>query len=96
MINGITFRLEQLRMTIIFLEKKEKGITKRCFFQKINDSMLGIFIALNVWIGSVLCPIHVVTFTLISNLTTDYIQKRRGESGLFSLEYNLSPNLISK
>ena len=42
------------------------------------------------------CPIHVVTFTLISNLATDYIQKRRGEHGLFSFEYNLSPNLISK
>ena len=28
-----------------------------------------------------LCPIHVVTFTLISNLVTDYIQKRRGEPG---------------
>ena len=42
------------------------------------------------------CPIHVVTFTLISNLATDYIQKRRGEeSGLFSFEYNLSPKLIS-
>ena len=34
----------------------------------------------------VLCPIHVVTFTLISNLATDYIQKRRGEPGLFSFE----------
>ena len=33
-----------------------------------------------------LCPIHVVTFTLISNLATDYIQKRRGEPGLFSFE----------
>ena len=43
-----------------------------------------------------LCPIHVVTFTLISNLATDYIQKRRGEPGLFSFEYNLLPNLISK
>ena len=43
-----------------------------------------------------LCPIHVVTFTLISNLATDDIQKRRGEPGLFSFEYNLSPNLISK
>ena len=42
------------------------------------------------------CPIHVVTFTLISNLATDYIQKRRGEPGLFSFEYNLSPKLISK
>ena len=28
-----------------------------------------------------LCPTHVVTFTLISNLATDYIQKRRGEPG---------------
>ena len=42
------------------------------------------------------CPIHVVTFTLISNLATNYIQKRRGEPGMFSFEYNLSPNLISK
>ena len=42
-----------------------------------------------------LCPIHVVTFTLISNLATDYIQKRRGEPGLFSFEYNLSRKLIS-
>ena len=38
------------------------------------------------------CPIHVVTFTLIS----DYIQKRMGESGLFSFEYNLLPNTISQ
>ena len=45
---------------------------------------------------ALLCPIHVVTYTLISNLSTDYIQKRRGEPGLFSFEYNLSPNLISK
>ena len=43
-----------------------------------------------------LCPIHVVTFTLISILATDYIQKRRGQALLFSFEYNLSPNLISK
>ena len=40
-----------------------------------------------------ICPIHVVTFTLISILATDYIQKRRRELALFSLEYNLSPNL---
>ena len=45
---------------------------------------------------SPICPIHVVTFTLTSNLATNYIQKRRGEPGLFSFEYNLSPNLISK
>ena len=37
------------------------------------------------------CPIHVVSFTLISNLVTDYIQKRRRQPGLFSFEYNLSP-----
>ena len=37
-----------------------------------------------------LCPIHVVTCTLISNLVTDYIQKRRGEPGLFFFEYNLA------
>ena len=43
-----------------------------------------------------LCPIHVVTCTLISNLATDYIQKRTGQALLFSFEYNLSPNLISK
>ena len=32
---------------------------------------------------------------MISNLVTDYIQKRRGEPGLFSFEYNLLPKLIS-
>ena len=32
---------------------------------------------------------------LISNLVTDYIQKRRGEPGLFSFEYNLLPKLTS-
>ena len=37
-----------------------------------------------------------VTFTLISNLATDFIQKRTGQALLFSFEYNLSPNLISK
>ena len=39
---------------------------------------------------------YIVNFTLISNLATDYIQKRKGEPGLFSFEYNLSPKLISK
>ena len=42
-----------------------------------------------------LCPIHVVTFMSIHILATDYIQKRRGEPGLFSFEYSMSPNLIS-
>ena len=45
--------------------------------------------------SNVICPIHVVTFTLISNLATDYIQKRTGQALLFSFEYNLSPNVIS-
>ena len=46
----------------------------------------------NPWVP--LCPIHVLTFTLI--LPKDHIQKRRGQALLFSFEYNLSPNLISK
>ena len=41
--------------------------------------------------SSDLCPIHVVTLILISNLVSDYIQKRRGEPGLSSFEYNLLP-----
>ena len=42
-------------------------------------------------------PIHVVTFTLRSILVTDYIKKKRpGSPLLFSFEYNLLPNLISK
>ena len=40
-------------------------------------------------------PIHVVTFTLISNLVTDYIQKRRGEPGLFSFGYDLLPKSVA-
>ena len=31
------------------------------------------------------CPIHVVTFTLISNLATNYIQKRRGQTSLLNI-----------
>ena len=42
------------------------------------------------------CPIHVVTFPWIPNSVTDYIQKRKVEPGLFSFEYNMLPNLISK
>ena len=43
-----------------------------------------------------LYPIHVVRFTLLSNLATFYIQKRRGEPGLFSCEYNLSHKIDIK
>ena len=59
--------------------------TKRLMFQTLLD--LGH--------SKLFCPIHVVSFALISILATDHIQKRRGEPGLFSFEYNLSPNLIS-
>ena len=54
------------------------------------------FIPFSVFCLLVKCPIHVVTFTLISILATDYIQKRRGQALLSSFEYNLLPNLISK
>ena len=37
----------------------------------------------------------VVTFTLMSILATNYIQKRRGQALFFSFEYNLLPNSIS-
>ena len=69
---------------------------------QLNFETSGRSARLIVWLHEVsewklnLCPIHVVTFTLISNLATDYIKKRRGDPGLFSFEYNLSPNLISK
>ena len=44
-----------------------------------------------------LCPIHVITFNLISILVTNYVQIRRRKVLLFSFEYNnLLPNLISK
>ena len=42
------------------------------------------------------CLVHVVTFTFISILVPDYIQKREGQTLLFSFEYNLLPNLILK
>ena len=63
-------------------------------YNNISDGIFPHFTTLSIKITS--CPIHVVTFTLISNLATDYIQKRTGQALLFSFEYNLSPNLISK
>ena len=41
-------------------------------------------------------PFHVVTFTLISNLVTDYIQKRRVEPGLFSFDIKFSKTFFIK
>ena len=64
-----------------------------CPLQEIEDRNGKLFPNFN---ATPICPIHVVTFTLISNLATDYIQKRKGDPGLFFFEYNLSPNLISK
>ena len=67
----------------------ESEITCSCF---LNNSVDIDFTSL----AQCLCHIHVVTFNLISNSVIDYIQRRRGEPGLFSFEYNLSPKLISK
>ena len=60
-----------------------------------RPSEMEIVFGLKVPSSDGLCPIHVVTFTLISNLATDCIQKRTGQALLFFFEYNLSPNLIS-
>ena len=48
-----------------------------------QDRRVSNFLSLQQLIDQ--CPLHVFTFTLISNLATDYIQKRRGEPSLFSL-----------
>ena len=86
-------------------------MNKNGIFQKVfNSTYLSIFtlvlvkklilqVSLRVGPSQIklpLCPIHVVTFTLISNLATDVIQKRIGHALLLSFEYSLSPKLISK
>ena len=56
---------------------------------------------INVWSGVLvsfvfrIMPYPCSDENLISNLVTDYIQKRRDQALLFSFEYNLLPNLIS-
>ena len=75
--------------------EKVKGMYIR-FAPLFQMFALAYHFRISIYDAQYLCPIHVVTFTLISNLATDYIQKRRGDPGLFSFEYNLSPNLISK
>ena len=66
------------------------------FIPQMRQSSYSLFSFLVYSVNNThLCPIHVVSFTLISNLATDYIQKRRGQAFLFSFEFNLSPNLIS-
>ena len=44
--------------------------------QLISKCLFGVFNPPKNEPKQVLCPIHVVTFTWISNLATDYIQKR--------------------
>ena len=50
-----------------------KALKKKEYFFELHQNLTS-FSQLPV----VLCPIHLVTFTLISILVTDYIQKRRG------------------
>ena len=75
--------------------EKVKGMYIR-FAPLFQMFALAYHFRISIYDAQYLCPIHVVTFTLISNLATDYIQKRRGDPGLFYFEYNLSPNSISK
>ena len=94
----ISNKLEQLEFK---LEKKILGF--RNMQEKLrkysicictcNISVVLSLLALNLFcfLHYNWCHIHVVTFSLISNLATDYIRKRRGEPDLFSFEYNLSP-----
>ena len=75
--------------------EKVKGMYIR-FAPLFQMFALAYHFRISIYDAQYLCPLHVVTFTLISNLATDYIQKRRGDPGLFFFEYNPSPNLISK
>ena len=59
--------------------------------QLISKCLFGVFNPPKNEPKQVLCPIHVVTFTWILLLATYYIQKRRGQTLLFSFEYNLLP-----
>ena len=52
-----------------------KALKKKEYFFELHQNLTS-FSQLPV----VLCPIHLVTFTLISILVTDYIQKRRGQA----------------
>ena len=74
---------------------EESHDSQNCGLEEYKNSFVGIFphfSATSLKIDK--CLVHVVTFTLISILVTDYIQKRRGQALVFSFEYNLLPNLI--
>ena len=99
---NISFWFELWLFYFFRFEKPPEQVKKAFCYQKL-------FLSFTVWMNcssdlkkianywpSTFKSSHVVNFTLISNLATDYIQKRRGKSGLFSFECNLSPKLISK
>jgi hypothetical protein len=52
------------------------------FCRYLKSEYEGIYL---LQVLSIRCPIHVVTFTLISILATDYIQKRRGQAPQWSI-----------
>ena len=59
--------------------------TERLILKKTNS--MKCLVSVRVFLHQ---KIHMYQITLISNLVTDYIQRRRGEP-----EYNLLPKLIS-
>ena len=71
---GDESKKNNLRVNICFLFS---SVQQRKLVHEKNYLLEKIWLYINTY----LCPIHVVTFTLISNLATDYIQKRRGEPG---------------
>ena len=58
--------------------EKVKGMYIR-FAPLFQMFALAYHFRISIYDAQYLCPLHVVTFTLISNLATDYIQKRRGD-----------------
>ena len=62
-------------------------------FMKSHFNFESDFVCSQTW--PAIMPYPCSGQNLISNLVTDYIQKRRGEPGLFSFEYNLLQKMIS-
>ena len=74
-------------------------VVYRGLYQTIVNPPRGSFQGVFSWDiidGPHCCPIHIITFTVISILATYHIQKRRGQALLFSFEYNLSPEFDIK
>ena len=70
-------------LTIVLLLRRSVGSSVK--FGGGGDTVVGIICPLPIDI--LICPIHVVTFTLISILVTDYIQKRRGQARHYNLRF---------